>query len=275
MTSMLEQAIQNLTHADSRVRYAAAQSLGQSEDRRALAPLIDALPDENAKVQYAALSSLIKLGFTEATAPIIDLLIDKLDSQVWGLIKLNVGMRLRAGLLDMVQKGDTALSDRLLHVMETNDTLDDLQRAFFIRLIGKTGDTRRVDLLVRLLIRDPAPVQVASAEALGWIGDSAAVPTLLLFARSHEDTLSDAAVREVAIEALGRIGDPVVLDTLLNALQDENEWIRRAAAEALGRIGDPAAMEWLVNALKDESAMVQDTAFDAIKLLDGVEKRQM
>lgn len=275
MTTMLEQAIRNLSHHDYHVRFEAARSLGTSADARAVTPLIKTLVDENSKVQYAALSSLIKLGAAEAANPIIDLLIEKLDTQVWALLKLNIGMRLRTGLLDMVQKGDLALSDRLDAVLRENDTLDELQRAFFIRLIGKTGDERRVDDLIHRLIRDPAPVQVAAAEALGWIGDRSAIPTLLLFARSSEDTLSDNAVREVAIEALGRIGDPVVLDTLIAGLTDDNEWVRRAAAEALGTIGDPSALPALADALQDESTMVQDTAFAAIKRLEGVEKRQM
>lgn len=272
---MLERAVQNLKHADYRVRYEAARSLGTSADERAVMPLIAALPDEHSKVQYAALSSLIKLGYPQAAAPIVDLLITQLDSQVWGLLKLNIGMRLRTGLLDMVQVGDTALADRITRVLDENDTLDELQRAFFVRLIGKTGDTRQLDRLIRSLVRDPAPIQVAAAEALGWIGDGKAVQPLLLFTRKQEDTLSDNAVCEVAIEALGRIGDPVAVEPLINALKNGGEWIRRSAAEALGAIGDPAAMEALVVALRDESAMVQDAAFDAIKRLEGVEKRLM
>lgn len=275
MDMMLERAIQNLKDTDYRVRYEAARSLGQSADERAVLPLVEALPDEHSKVQYAALSSLIKLGYPQAAAPIVDLLITQLDSQVWGLLKLNIGMRLRTGLLDMIRTGDTTLSDQIQRVLDENDTLDELQRAFFIRLIGKTGDLRRVDLLIRYLIREPAPIQVAAAEALGWMKDGKAIPPLLMYARTNEDTISDNAVREVAIEALGRIGDPVAVEPLIAALKDGSEWVRRAAAEALGTIGDPLAMEALGVALRDESAMVQDAAFDAIKRLEGVEKRLM
>ncbi len=269
---MIEQTLNQLNHDDATVRYEAAQKLGSLNDTRAVAPLIDVLPDKNSKVQYAAFSSLIKLGSRDAVTPLVDLLINKLDSQVWALLKLNIGLRLRKGLIELVEPGDLSLSDRLQGVLDENDTLDEHQRAFFIRLIGKTADERRIEKLIRYLARETAAVKVAAAEALGMIGDARAVPPLTLYAGINEDTLSDAALREVAIEALGRIGDPGVVDLLIASLSDENEWIRRAAAEALGCIGDAKAMHALVAALQDEDAMVQDAAFDAIKKLNGVER---
>jgi HEAT repeat protein len=53
-------------------------------------------------------------------------------------------------------------------------------------------------------------------------------------------------------DALGKIGDPQALPALLEALKDENGYVRRAAAEALGEIGDPQAVPALLEALKDE-----------------------
>ena len=52
--------------------------------------------------------------------------------------------------------------------------------------------------------------------------------------------------RAAATEALGKIGEAV--DPLIQALKDENVYIRRGAAEALGKIGDARAVEPLIRA---------------------------
>lgn len=258
---MIEQSIHQLSHADAEMRYEAARTLGASRDERAVDPLLAAMTDENAKVQYACVSGLVKLAANRAANPIVDLLLADPDSRLWELLKLNVGMRLRAGILNMVERGDTNLADRLMAALE-NGALDEQQQAFIVRLVGRTGDERYVEPLIDVLIQDTPTMQTAAAEALGWIGDQRALSPLLLFMTDEENTL-----REVATEALGRLRDPRAVEPLLAALEDENEWVRRAAAEGLGLLGDKRAMEPLVKALEDEAVMVQDAAFDSIRQL--------
>jgi HEAT repeat protein len=260
---MFEQTIAELTHANVEVRYEAARKLGDLKDERAVQPLINALPDDNAKVQYAAFSALIKIGAAEAAQPMIEMLLTEPNCRLWDLLKLNVGMRLRNGLLNMIERGDQRVSDRLSAAIE-NEPLDTEQRAFIVRLLGRTADTRQVEPLIETLISDSQIMQGAAAEALGWIGDSRAISPLLLFLSEGEP--SDA-LRELAAEALGRIGDTRAVEPLIAALEDSNEWVRRAAAEALGDLGDRSAIEPLATALQDESVMVQDAAFDALKKL--------
>jgi HEAT repeat protein len=260
---MFEQTIVELAHANPEVRYEAARRLGDARDERAVQPLINALPDNNAKVQYAAFSALIKIGASVAAAPMIDALLEDPNSRVWDLLKLNIGMRLRNGLLDMVPRGDQLVADRLTAAIE-NNSLDEQQRAFVIRLLGRTADTRQVESLIDTLIGDTHLMQGAAAEALGWIRDSRAVSPLLLFLSEGEP--SDA-LRELAAEALGRIGDTHAVEPLIAALEDTNEWVRRAAAESLGMLGDRIAIEPLSLALQDEVVMVQEAAFEALKKL--------
>src|SRR5215207_5700920 len=109
---MLEQAIEQLNHADPEMRFAAAQTLGASNDLAAVEPLLTALPDANSKVQYACVSGLIKLGDARAAEPIITTLLNERGSRLWELLKLNIGLRLRAGLLDMIERGDIVMADR-------------------------------------------------------------------------------------------------------------------------------------------------------------------
>lgn len=258
---MLEQTIALLSHTEPEVRFDAAQKLGASNDLRAVAPLIGALPDENAKVQYSAVSGLIKLGDRNAVNPIIDMLLTDPDSRVWELLKLGIGTRLRAGLLDMISEGDLEMADRLTNALNS-DALDEQQQAFVIRLIGRTRDERAVEMLIDRLIQDTPTVQSGAIEALGSIGDRRAIAPLLLFMNDQAGT-----IRELTTEALGRIADPIVHDALIGALFDDEPWVRRAAAVALGNLGDPRAIEPLSSALGDESSIVQDAAFEAIKQL--------
>lgn len=270
----IEQAISTISHEDAARRYEAACTLAavdSADARRAVTALIPALDDGDSKVQYAVFSSLIKIADVSAVHPMVNVLIRRLDSQIWRLIKLNIGMRLRAGLLTIVQRGDDALSDLLYITLTTPDnTLDAAQQAFFIRLIGQTGDTRRIDMLIGLLDNADPAIQIAAAEALGIIGDVRAVAPLLVFLQGETDPQEDNALREASAEALGRIGDPAAFDPLVERLRDVNEWVRRAAVEALGRLGDKRAVEPLADALQDDSTMVQDAAFEALKSLsDG------
>jgi len=67
-----------------------------------------------------------------------------------------------------------------------------------------------------------------------------------------------------AYEALGAIGDPQAIPPLIQALQDENAWVRSAACEALGAIGDPQAIPPLIQALQDERGWVREAACKAL-----------
>lgn len=256
---MIEQYITDLRHADASIRYEAAQKLGSSGDLRAVPPLIEILPDTNEKVQYAAFSSLIKLGSSDAAAPMIALLLNDLDSRVWALMKLNIGMRLRHGLLELVPRGDEIILHRVSSALASGG-LDHYQRAFFVRLLGKAGHGEQVDILVEMLSHEVSQVREAAAEALGWIGDIRAYDAL--YALLHDDS---EQLREVGVEALGRLGDVRAVASIILALKDTSEWVRRASAVALGELGDRRAIDPLSEAMHDEDEMVQDAAFETLK----------
>jgi len=257
--TMYEQWIVDVRHDDPTVRYEATQKLGASNDGRAIDPLIGLLPDANAKVQYAAFSGLIKLGASQAAEPMVAMLITDFKSRVWALLKLNIGLRLRMGLLEFVQPGDQTIAQQVTTALDS-ESMDEAQRAYLIRLLGKTADTAKVDMLLELLGEPSEALQSAAAESLGWMRDNRAVNPLIALLGDTRDT-----VREVAAEALGRIGDTSVFDVMLDMLNDKNEWVRRAAAVALGELGDRRAVDPLVLALQDHSNIVQDAAFDSLK----------
>lgn len=257
---MFEEFVMELTHDDPAVRYEAAQKLGASNDARAIQPLITALPDTNAKVQYAAFSGLIKLNAYEAAEPVITMLLNNPNSRVWELLKLNIGMRLRSGLLEIVEGSNAPVVDQIAQALEMHDLTS--SSALLVRLLGRSADSARVDMLIEYLVKGSPTLQGAAAEALGYIGDERAISPLLLLVHDRRNEL-----REIAAEALGRIGSERAFEPLVALLADENEWVRRAAAAALGDLGDQRAVEPLSKALQDDNTVVQDAAFEALQKL--------
>lgn len=253
--------VTDLAHANAEVRFAAAQHFGKAGDVSAIPALIAALPDPDSKVQYGVLSSLIKLKASEALHPILDVLLADTGSRVWTLINLNIGQRLRTGLLDMARPGDLALSDRLHNALQGHD-LNILQRALFVRMLGRTEDTRRFEELHLLLTEGHPLLRGPAAEALGYLGDQRALAGLLTILR---DTAVDDQVREPAAVALGQLGDPTVFDDLVTFLVDDNEFVRAACATALGKLGDRRAIEPLSQAMLQDTKLVSDAAFEALK----------
>jgi HEAT repeat protein len=71
-------------------------------------------------------------------------------------------------------------------------------------------------------------------------------------------------VRRSAAEALGRIDHVSAVEALINALKDMDEQVRQKAAEALGEIGDPRAIEPLIVALEDKDEKVRQSAAEAL-----------
>lgn len=261
---MLTQHLTDLTHADAEVRYAAAHALGAPQFAAAddvAAALIAALPDANSKVQYAVVSALVKHNLTHALHPILDVLLADVDNRIWGLLNLNIGMRLRSGLLGLAQAGDLALSDRLIAALDRAE-FTILQRALIVRLIGRTADTRRTDWLIEVLLRGHPMLRGAAAEALGYLGDRRAIDALLTYAR---DPRADDQIREPAVIALGRLGDVAVFDDLAAGLYDDNEFVRAASATALGELGDRRAIELLSQVMMKDTGMVADAAFAALQ----------
>jgi HEAT repeat protein len=258
----MQELLTQLTHNDEAVRYDAAQALGKRGDAAAVNGLVDILNDSSPKVKYAALSSLVKIGSPVAATPTIAALLDDLESRLWKLLVLDIGMRLRNGLFDMVEPGNQEAADMLVEALD-DARLTEYQRALVIRLIGRTEDQRMVATFIDMLMIATETLQGASAEALGYIRDERAVTPLI-------DVLADAdsAVREIAINALGRIGDERAGEALLPLLDSGDEWTRRAAATALSDLGDRRAVRKLLRMQReDDSQVVREAAGKALTRL--------
>ncbi|MHC4839966.1 MAG: HEAT repeat domain-containing protein [Planctomycetota bacterium] len=167
-------------------------------------------------------------------------------------------------------------------------------RTFTVAFDGAQGDS--ILPLRNRFIGDPdLRVQVASINAMGDIGDVAAVQDLTVVGLKHPDfeiratsaialgkindptnavpALIDASqdesavVRREAIDALSRHygSDPdTVFTTIQNALADFDPRVRESSAFALARISDPRAISPLIQATGDRTAVVRAAAAAAL-----------
>ena len=95
--------------------------------------------------------------------------------------------------------GDQAV--RALMSTVSNEYEDLIVRGRAALMLGKLGDTRAVDPLIRALDAPGFQTPINAAQALGMLGDQRAIPPLLAFAIAGKDK-----TRDVALEALQRLG---------------------------------------------------------------------
>ena len=94
-----------------------------------------------------------------------------------------------------------------------------------------------------------------AAEALGKLGDQRAVDPLI---KALQD--SERWVHRSAAEALGKLGDTRAVEPLIEALRDSEKQVSQAAAKALGMLGDRRAVGPLIKILGDLNDNSRETA---------------
>ena len=86
-----------------------------------------------------------------------------------------------------------------------------------------------------MLLKIQVERQITAAEALGKIGDKRAVEPLI---KALED--KDGYVSQHSARALGKIGDTRAVEPLIELLSDDDWGVRNAAKEALKKLGHEA-----------------------------------
>jgi HEAT repeat protein len=200
----------------------------------ALPYLVEALGGEEAHERWRAAQALGEIG-EQALVELVEALADPRD---------NVRKAASAAIYSIGEAGLDALVDAL-------PGADPPTRREIVRLLGMIAahledEQRRTSVLTALvgaLARPEAAIRGQAVEALGWLGDPAAVPALL-------DTLAEdeRAVQRKAAAALVSIGGPAVVEGLKRALDDGSPQARRIAAQALeaverdGEAADPPGL---------------------------------
>ena len=132
-----------------------------------------------------------------------------------------------------------------------------------IETIVKINDPRAVHHLLDILQDESEYVRRAAVEVLNQVGNSSAIKDLLQALRDR-----DWWVRVRAADALGTIGGPRVVEAVLSLMKDKDEFVRRCVIEILNsnraRAGNEGVFQSLVDALDDDDWWVRERAIDAL-----------
>jgi HEAT repeat protein len=192
---------------------ACAAALGSMRSKDSVPALIQAL-GRTGKRPYAAALALGEIGVLDAVPHLVVVLASP-----------NAELR-KAATRALVKIGPEAVSSVLPLLAETGNEVS--QRAG-IRVIGELRALEGIKLLI--------PIAGANRDAAAW--------------------------------ALGRIGDSTGLNTLLNALSDDRWQVRKEAAQALGSLEDPDAVPALTKALDDPETVVREWAARSLEVITG------
>jgi HEAT repeat protein len=137
--------------------------------------------------------------------------------------------------------------------------------------LGEIGDPAAIDALVKAIKPDAKETAAIEAnrhfaDALGALRAKEAVPVLTTLLASP-----DGFTQVAAVDALGRIGDPAAVDALLKVAAGESvePFTARKALLALGRIGDAKASGVVLRMLFEERPGVSffpEAAFAAVQI---------
>jgi HEAT repeat protein len=206
-------------------------------NRIAVAPLIDALNDENNEVRDFAAVSLGRLKDKRAVKPLLALLRN----------------------MDGEESSTTAFS------LELSD--QDV-KASAIMALGSLGDKKAIKPIFKFLASKNRNLIEAAVLALGELRAKIATEPILRILNNHDKT---NFARHFAAMALGKIGDKRAFDPLIAALSGDDVVIRIAAADGLGYFGDSHAVPALKLARKNDNGSdefgrrVRDHATRAIR----------
>lgn len=117
------------------------------------------------------------------------------------------------------------------------------------QVLGRIGNADTTRELIALLDSPDRETRVASAIALANLGERAAVTNLL---QAMATGLQSDSKRNI-VEALGVVGDPAAVPHLIGALKDSDDDVRTQAVWALANVGERASSEALIRALKDSA----------------------
>lgn len=146
-----------------------------------------------------------------------------------------------------------------------------MSAAALVRISPEKPAARQAMTFLIQTLQDQEQAQAKAAEALGMIGNAAAVAALSETLQAPDES-EFGSFRAAVARALGEIGPPakVAVPALRAALREKKEWhfdVRNESALALGKIGPAAksAIPDLIEASHSDDEHLQDLATEAIR----------
>ena len=243
-TGVVNALIARLEDENAEVRRAAAHSLGQLKDSRAVPGLIGALKDPEPKVRASAAEALAEFEDSRAVVPLATLLNDQ-------------STEVKQSALEALSHFEGNLPSAPIVRLLADPDADVRHSA--AHLVGKLRDRSATGALAKLVGDPSSDVRQAAIESIGELGDPAAAVALV---PALSD--ADANVREQALNAMEELKAPIAEATLIGLMRDRDADVRQKAAHLAGDRSMVAAIPTLRRMLEDPNADVRESAVDAL-----------
>ncbi|MBE9532399.1 MAG: HEAT repeat domain-containing protein, partial [Proteobacteria bacterium] len=223
------------TNPDKKVKRVVIEALGNIGTENTFDTLVDALSDDESKVRRNAAEALGKLGEKRAVAPLLEFLLraefDDVKEVIGESLSAIGGSEVEAAYVSLLDNEDMTI------------------RVVGIEGLGGLKTDGAKQCLMKALGSDDPKIRVECIKALG-LCDGDDISTILEGALKDKDK----QVRMVAIEALGVRGE---VKLTVNALDDEDMWVRFKVANILAENKIPESEDKLVELLKNDEIPVQ------------------
>ncbi|HED11124.1 MAG TPA: HEAT repeat domain-containing protein [Caldithrix abyssi] len=257
-----------LSTQNSAIRKVTCNALGELGDRRAINSLIGSLHDPVEDVCLAASNALARIG-KPAIPAILNKMIGRKKNFYAELALKDMGDEAIDALVHLLNHEDINIRKavvKVLDILEWQPGQDEKSAAYWIakqdwekgaeigelavqplidvledteswnrmeaaRQLGKIGDKKAVDSLIKLLDDKYWNVREAAAESLVKLGRSAVEPLINRMLTGNKDTF------KIIAGILGEIGDSRARQPLEYVLRDKRPFVREAAALALKKLG--------------------------------------
>lgn len=250
---VIELLVEALGHGRAGVRGLAVETLGIIGSEESVAPVAERLRDPDSTVRWKAAHALEYIGSERAVGPLVKALNDSDSTVRW------------CAASALMQVGNEGAVEGLINAL--NDP-DPEVRYHAASALGWIGSDRAVDPLLRLLTGGGnAKPRTAAAYAFYRIMSKKAVPSLISCL-----TDADPQVRAGAALALGGTRSEEALVPLMGLLSDVAPEVRANAAFALGRVGSEKAIPYLISTFKkDQGSRVREWIIEALGAIGSLE----
>ncbi len=229
-------------------------NIWQMQSRRDIEGLTEALTNADPDVRKRAATALRTLDAAEAVPALEAALAVEDDWQAQEHIVAAIQYLSRESRLSMmIRTRDVAGLTSLLYSPQVEEVISAAEA------LGELGDRAAVEALVAVFHNqhNPDMVRLAAAEALIKLQCAPGVVTLLAALRRD-----DWQVRRNAAAILGQLQATWATPALVVALHDENAIVRRTALAALRRIGTPEAMQAVEGFVEEPEIAEEDESFE-------------
>ena len=240
--------------------------------------LIDQIQSEDIETRRAAITALGRLGYRQATAALTSVL--EKDSS----------MRIEAARA-LARIGDESALDPLLRMIGDSDSA---ARQAVVGALNSIGSANMAERIKPLMQHDDPLVRESAAKIAGYFGYTDCAELLLQCCDDEDERVRRAAVEHLAFLEDDRVKDvlaqklktdvPAVraavvvamshlegtVPNLVEALKDNDPWVRYFAAKSLGRLNDSKSIDALVEVVENEPLNhVRIAALEALGKLGG------